>query len=175
MSLQTCLIKTGWIMATRLNIFTKTEQVEFILVSLCHDQFIEYHHYCLSLARPNDMKMIIVQECRGLSWNLQIFYSTGEDKVKWALLLVQQLFIWESLNIFIVVFSSVWINKNKKKFRETQWNILEFLVFHKQANKKGKAKMRKTIYTGKLPTSKRRTRKSFSSFFLVLLLSMHRK
>ena len=28
--------------------------------------------------------------------------------------------------------------------------------------------MRKTIYTGKLPTSKRRTRKSFGVFFLVL-------
>ena len=28
--------------------------------------------------------------------------------------------------------------------------------------------MRKTIYTGKLPTSKRRTRKSFWVFFLVL-------
>ena len=72
-------------MDTRLNIFTQTEQVEFIPVSLCHDQFIECRHYCLSLARPNDMKIIIVQECHGLSWNLQTFYSTGEDKVKWAL------------------------------------------------------------------------------------------
>src|SRR5215216_8026202 len=70
-------------MDTRLNIFTKTEQVRFIPVSLCHCQFIEYRHYCLSLARPNDVKIIIVQECRGLSWNLQTFYSTGEDKVKW--------------------------------------------------------------------------------------------
>ena len=58
-------------MDTRLNIFTQTEQVEFIPVSLCHDQFIGYPHYCLSLARPNDMKIIIVKECRGLSWNLQ--------------------------------------------------------------------------------------------------------
>ena len=72
-------------MDTRLNIFTKTEQVEFIPVSLCHDQFIKYRHYCLSLARPNDMQMIIVQECRGLSWNLQIFYSKEEDKIIWAL------------------------------------------------------------------------------------------
>ena len=72
-------------MDTRLNIFTKTEQVEFIPVSLCHDQFIKYHHYCLSLARPNDMKIIILQECRELSWNLQTFYSKGEDKVIWAL------------------------------------------------------------------------------------------
>ena len=63
-------------MDAKLNIFTQTEQVEFIPVSLCH---------CLSLARPNDMKIIKVQECRGLSWNLQTFYSTGEDKVKCAL------------------------------------------------------------------------------------------
>ena len=32
------------------------------------------------------MKIIIVQECNGLSWNLQTFYSTREDKVKWALI-----------------------------------------------------------------------------------------
>jgi hypothetical protein len=71
-------------MDTRLNIFTKTEQVEFIPISLCHSQFIKYRHYCLSLSRLNDMK-IIVQECHGLSWNLQTFYSKGEDKVIWAL------------------------------------------------------------------------------------------
>ena len=69
-------------MDTRLNIFTKIEQVKFIPVSLCHGEFIKYLHYCLSLARLNDMKIIIVQECRGLSWNLQTFYSIGEDKVK---------------------------------------------------------------------------------------------
>ena len=67
-------------MVTRLNIFTKTEQVEFIPVSLCQGQFIEYRHYLLSLARPKDVKMIIVQECRGLNWNLQTLYSRGEDK-----------------------------------------------------------------------------------------------
>ena len=72
-------------MGTRLNIFTQQEQVEFIPVSLCHGQLTEYRHYCLSLARPNDMKIIIVQECHGLSWNLQTFYSRGEDKVIWAL------------------------------------------------------------------------------------------
>ena len=42
---------------------------------------------------------------------------------------------------------------------------MEFLVFRKRANEKRKAKMRKTIYTGKLPTSKSRTRKSFWVFF----------
>ena len=72
-------------MDTRLNIFTQTGQVEFIPVSLCHGHFIEHRHYYLSIARLNDVKIIIVQECHGLSWNLQTFYSTGEDKVKWAL------------------------------------------------------------------------------------------
>ena len=72
-------------MDTRSNIFTQIEQVEFKPVSLCHGQFIEYRHYCLSLAGPNDVKIIIVQECRGLSWNPQTFYSTGEDRVKCAL------------------------------------------------------------------------------------------
>ena len=72
-------------MDTRLNIFTQTEQVEFIPVSLCHGQFIECRHYFLSLARPNDMKIIIVEEYHGLSWNLQTFYSRGEDKVIWTL------------------------------------------------------------------------------------------
>ena len=40
-------------MDTMLKIFTQTEQVEFIPVSLYHGQFIEYRHYCLSLARSN--------------------------------------------------------------------------------------------------------------------------
>jgi hypothetical protein len=31
------------------------------------------------------MKIIIVQESRGLSWNLQTFYSKGEETVNWAL------------------------------------------------------------------------------------------
>ena len=69
-------------MDTRLNIFTQTEQVEFIPVSLCHGQLIEYRHYCLSLARPNDMKIIIVQECHGLSWNLQNILFNGRRQGK---------------------------------------------------------------------------------------------
>ena len=159
-------------MGTRLNIFTQTEQVEFIPVSLCHGQFIEYHHYCLSLARPNDMKIIIVQEYHGLSWNLQTFYSTGEDKVKCALYQINS-YSYESHSTFSS-WSSPWYdsNKNKRDSEKHTEIFLEFLVFF---DKPIKAKTRKTIYTGKLPTSKRRTRKSFWTFFLVLLLSMHRK
>ena len=127
-------------MDTRLNIFTKTEQVEFIPVSLCHDQFIECRHYCLSLARPNDVKIIIVQECCGLSWNLQIFYSIGEDKVKCALYQFNNYSI-ESHSTF-----SLWSYprydsiKRKEIQRNTLKYFLEFLVF---LNKQIKAKQEK--------------------------------
>ena len=60
-----------------LNIFTQTEQVELKPVSPCHGQLIEYRHHCLSLAQPNDMKIIIVQECHGVSWNLQNILFNG--------------------------------------------------------------------------------------------------
>ena len=80
-------------MDTRLNIFTQTEQVEFIPVSLCHGQLIEYRHYYLSLARPNDMKIRIVQECHGRSWNLQNILFNRRRQGKMGSLLVQQLFI----------------------------------------------------------------------------------
>ena len=73
-------------MDARLNIFTQTRQVEFIPVSPCHSQFIGCHHNYLSLARPNDMKIITVQDFHGLRWNLQTFYSIGEDKVKCPLI-----------------------------------------------------------------------------------------
>jgi hypothetical protein len=44
---------------------------------------------------------------------------------------------------------------------------LEFLVFLEEGKlKKGKTKTRKTIYTGKLPTSRRRSKKSFWVFDL---------
>ena len=73
-------------MDTRLNIFTKTKQVEFVPVSLCHCQFIKYRHYCLSLAQLNDIKIIIVQECGGLSWNLQHFIQRGRQNNMGSLL-----------------------------------------------------------------------------------------
>ena len=69
-------------MDTRLNIFTKIEQVGFIPVSLCHNQFIKYRHYFLSRAQPNDMKN---DNSAILSWtkleSANILFK-GEDKVK---------------------------------------------------------------------------------------------
>ena len=73
-------------MDTELNIFTKTKnKLSSYPLSLATVTSSNHRHYCLSLARPNDKKIIIVQEYRGLSWNLQTFYSKGEDKVTWAL------------------------------------------------------------------------------------------
>ena len=123
-------------MGTRLNIFTQQEQVEFIPVSLCHDLFIKYRHYCLSLGRQNDMKIIIVQECHGLSWNLQTFYSIGEDKVKCALYQFHSTFSsW----------SSSWYNSNKNKRNSEKHTeiFLEFFGFLEQANKREKQKQEK--------------------------------
>ena len=126
-------------MDTRLNIFTQTEQAEFIPVSLCHGQFIECRHYCLSLARPNDMKITIMQEFHGLSWNLQTFYSTGEDKVKWALYQINN-YSYERHSTFSL-WSSPWYNSNKKERNSEKCTeiFLEFLVFFsKQIREKQK-------------------------------------
>ena len=124
-------------MDTRLNIFTQKEQVEFIPVSLCHGQFIKYRHYCLSLARPNDVKIIIVQECHGLSWNLQTFYSTGEDKVKWALIssTVIHMRATQHFHCGLLLGKTRIKGRNSEKHTEI---FLEFLVFFNKKNKKQK-------------------------------------
>jgi len=65
-----------------------------------------------------------------------------------------------------VVFSSARLDKKKRKSEKHTEIFLEFLVFLKESNlKRGKQKNEKTVYTGKLPTNKRRTRKSFWIFF----------
>ena len=155
-------------MDTRLNIFTKTEQVEFIPVSLCHSQFIKYRHYCLSLARPNDMKIIIVQECCGLSWNLQIFYSKGEDKVIWALCQINNN-AYESHSTF-----SSWSSPryDSIKIREIQRNTLKYfwsLVFLEQANK---SKNKKNYLHGKAPNKQKKNKEIFLGF-LFSITSKH--
>ena len=148
-------------MDTRLNIFTKTEQVEFIPVSLCHDQFIKYRHYCLSLARPNNLKIIIVQECRGLSWNLQTFYSTGEDKVKCALYQFSN-YSYESHSTFSS-WSSPRYNSNKKKRNSEKHTeiFLEFLVF---LNKQIKSKNEKNDLHGKAANKQKKNKEIFLGF-----------
>ena len=125
-------------MDARLNIFTQTRQVEFIPVSLCHRHFIECRHFCLSLARPNDMKIIIVQESHGLSWNLQTFYSTEEDKVKWALISSTVIHMRATQHFHCGLLLGTTRIK-EKNFRETHWNIFGVFVFLlQQVNNKKK-------------------------------------
>ena len=60
--------------------------------------------------------------------------------------------------------------KEKKRISKKHTKIfLEFLFFYGR-----RTRTRKTIYTGKLPTSKRRTRNLFG-FSLILLLNEHGK
>ena len=76
-------------------------------------------------------------------------------------LLVQQLFIWEPLNIFIVVFSSVQLEQKEKKFRETHWNIFGVFGFLQQANKKQKEK---NYLHGKAPNKQKKKKELFLGF-----------
>ena len=150
-------------MDTRLNISIQTEQVEFIPISLCHDQYIECRHYCLSLARPNYMKIIIVQECRGLSWNLQTFYSIGEDKVKCALYQFNN-YSYESHSTFSS-WSSPRYNSNKNKINSNKHTeiFLEFLVFLNKEIKR-KSKNEKNYLHGKAPNKQNKNKAIFLGF-----------
>ena len=150
-------------MDTRLNIFTQTEQVEFIPVSPCHGQFIGCRHYCLSLARPNDMKIIIVQECHGLSWNLQDILFNRRRQGKMCSYQFNN-YSYESHSTFSS-WSSPWYNSNKKK-RSSEKHIeifLEFLVFlNKQI--KGKSKNEKNYLHGKAPNKQKKNKEIFLGF-----------
>ena len=77
-------------------------------------------------------------------------------------LLDQQLCMWEPLNIFIVVFSSVQleIKRNSEKHTEI---FLEFLVFlNKQI--KGKSKNKKNYLHGKAPNKQKKNKEIFLDF-----------
>ena len=69
---------------------------------------------------------------------------------------------------FIAVLSLLRLNKKKRNSEKHTGNIFGVFGFSKKESKtkrKGeKTKTRKTIYTGKLPTRKRRIRKSFWVF-----------
>ena len=77
-------------------------------------------------------------------------------------LLVQQLFIWEPLNIFIVVFSSIQLDlkRNSEKHSEI---CLEFLVLlNKQIKEKRKNK--KNYLHGKAPNKQKKNKEIFLGF-----------
>ena len=85
-----------------------------------------------------------MQECHGLSWNLQTFYSTGEDKVKWALCYINN-YANESHSTF-----SSWscprYNSNKRKRNSEQHTEIFFGAFWfswKKENKREKQKREK--------------------------------
>ena len=74
------------------------------------------------------MKITIVQEYHGLSWNLQTFYSTGEDKVKWALLSSTVIHMRATQHFH----HGLLLGKTRikeKKFKKHTGIFLEFLVF----------------------------------------------
>ena len=78
-------------------------------------------------------------------------------------LLDQQLCIREPLNIFIVVFSSVWLNKRKRNSEKHTEIFLEFLVFlNKQI--KGKSKNAKNYLHGKAPNNQKKNKEIFLDF-----------
>ena len=80
-------------------------------------------------------------------------------------LLVQQLFIRETLHIFITVFSSVQLEQKENKFRETTEISLEFLVsLDKQI--KGKRKNKKNYLHGKAPNKQKKNKEIFLGFLL---------
>ena len=150
-------------MDTRLNIFTKIEQDEFIPVSLFHNQFIKYRHYCLSLARWNNEKIIIVQECRGLSQNLQTFYSKGEDKVIWALRQINNN-ANESHSTFSS-WSSPWYDSTNRK--EIQRNTLKYFfgVFRFSRRKQISRKQNEKNYLhGRAPNKQKKSKEIFLGF-----------
>jgi hypothetical protein len=88
-----------------------------------------------------------------------------EDKVKWALCQINNN-AYESHSTFSS-WSSLHNDSTKEKiFRKTHKNIFGVFRFSEESNiRRRKIKTRKTIYTGKLPTSKRRNEKSFWVFF----------
>jgi hypothetical protein len=73
-----------------------------------------------------------------------------------------------STHHFITVFSLLRLNKKKRNSEKHTGNIFGVFGFSKKksnSKEKKKNKNEKIIYTGKLPTSKRRIRKSFWVFF----------
>ena len=106
---------------------------------------IIYRHYCLSLARPNDVynKIVHMHWTKLESASIQL---KREDNM--GSKLNKQSCIWEPLNIFNFVFYSLPPKERKEN---------------------------KSIYTGKLPTSKKKNEKSFWVFILNSTTSMEIK
>ena len=137
MSLQTCLFIIGWIRNDELIIFTKTREVEFIPAFLIS---ISSSYIIIIAFHSHDriVWIIIIVHMHWTKLESASIQFKREDKVIWALLLDQQSCIWEPLQQF-------------------NYGLLLSIPKEKKRNK--------TIYTGKLPTSKRRTWNLFGFSF----------
>ena len=101
-----------------------------------------------------------------------LFNRRRQDKM--CSLLVQQLFIWEPLNIFIVVFSSVWLDKRKRNLEKHTEIFLEFLVFlNKQI--KGKSQNEKNYLHGKAPNKQKKNKEILLGFLFSATANYSRK
>ena len=107
-------------------------------------------------------KIIIVQECRGPSWNLQTFYSRGEEKVIWALCQINNN-ANESHSTFSSWSSPRYNSSKKKRISEKHTKVfLEFLVFlSKQIREKQK---REKLFTRESSQQAKEEREIFLGF-----------
>ena len=90
-------------------------------------------------------------------------------------LLDQQLCKWEPLKIFIVIFSSLWLDKRKGNSEKHTEMFLEFLIFRKQANIKGKSKNEKNYLHGKAPNKQKKNKEIFLDFLFSAIANYSRK
>ena len=110
------------------------------------------------------MKIIIVQECHGLSWNLQTFYSTGEDKVKCALISSTAIPMRATQHFHRGLLLGKTRIKRKINSEKHTKIVLEFLFFlNKQI--KGKSKNEKNYLHGKAPNKQKKNKEIFFGFY----------
>ena len=78
--------------------------------------------------------------CIGLSWNLQTFYSTGEDKVKWALISSRVIHMRATQHFHRGLLLGTTRIKRKRNSEKHTEIFLEFLVFLNKQIKREKQK-----------------------------------
>ena len=117
----------SWIRNDELIIFTKTKEVEFIptfpiSVSPSYIIIISFHLH------DRTMWIIIIVHVHWTKLeSANILFKRRRQGNMDSLL--DQWCKWEPLNIFIAVFSSVWLNKKKRNSKKHTELFLEFLVF----------------------------------------------
>ena len=136
-------------MDTRLNIFTKQNKLSSHLflsttTSSSNIVIIAFHLHDWTIWNNNSARVPWTKlESANILFKMRRQGNMGS--------LLDQQCKWEPLNIFIVVFSSVWLDKRKRNSEKHTKIFLEFLVFWKQANEKGKKQKRENYLHGKAP------------------------